>query len=108
MSRNKRRTPSFRVGQIVHHKRFGYRGVIVDAHTDFEGSTDMSERVDPSLADRKRPWYQILVHNRAIETYEAESNLEVDESKEPINHPYVPVFFNEFEDGHYSVGGIEN
>jgi hemimethylated DNA binding protein len=49
-----------------------------------------------------------LVHNRSIETYEAESNLEVDDSKEPINHPYVPVFFNEFEDGQYRVGGMEN
>ena len=108
MSDNKRRTPSFRVGQIVHHKRFGYRGVIVDAHTGYEGTDDLKKRVDPSHAERNRPWYQILVHNRAIETYEAESNLEADDDKAPVNHPYVPVFFNEFEDGAYSVGGIEN
>ena len=108
MNDNKRRTPFFRVGEVVHHKRFGYRGVIVDAHTGYEGSDELKKRVSPSAADRNSPWYQILVHNRAIETYEAEINLEADDSKEPVNHPYVPVFFNEFEDGKYSVGGMEN
>jgi hemimethylated DNA binding protein len=85
MSDYKRRTPNFRVGQIVHHKRFGYRGVIVDAHTDYEEASNASGRSSPSPADRRRPWYEILVHN-----------------------PYVPVFFNEFEDGTYRVGGIDN
>jgi heat shock protein HspQ len=108
MSDNKRRTPNFRVGQIVHHKRFGYRGVIVDAHAHYEEASSIVGRSSPSPADRRRPWYEILVHNRSIETFEAESNLEVDESKAPINHPYVPVFFNEFEDGTYRVGGIDN
>jgi heat shock protein HspQ len=108
MSKNNRRTPSFQVGQVVHHKRFGYRGVIVDAHNGYEGSDAVQKRVVPSSTDRNRPWYQILVHNRAIETYEAESNLEADVTKKPVNHPYVPVFFNEFENGEYSVGGVEN
>ena len=72
MSDFKRRTPFFRVGQVVHHKRFGYRGVIVDAHNGYEGSDELKKRVSPSAADRNSPWYQILVHNRAIETYEAE------------------------------------
>ena len=108
MSSFKRRTPIFRVGQVVNHKRFGYRGVIVDAHTGYEGTDELSGRVSPTASDRNRPWYQILVHNREIETYEAESNLEPDESKEPVNHPFVPVFFNQFEDGSYSVGGMVN
>ncbi len=98
----------FEVGMVVHHKSFGYRGVIVDAHEEFQGTEEWYSRVARSKPPRNRPWYQVLVHNASIETYVAERHLEIDESKEPINHPYVPVFFNEFEDGRYSVGGMVN
>jgi heat shock protein HspQ len=100
--------PMFEIGTIVHHKRFGYRGVIVDAHQHFEGTEEWYSRVARSRPPRNRPWYQVLVHNASIETYVSERQLEVAECKEPINHPYVPVFFNEFEDGIYSVGGMVN
>lgn len=108
MSDNRRRTPIFHIGQVVHHKKFGYRGVVVDAHNGFEGSDEWYSKIDRKTHERKLPWYQILVHNRSIETYVAESHLEEDVTKEPINHPYVPVFFNEFEDGTYKVGGMVN
>ncbi|MGB0638444.1 MAG: heat shock protein HspQ, partial [Myxococcota bacterium] len=68
----------------------------------------IAAKIDRKTHERKLPWYQILVHNRSIETYVAESHLEEDVTKEPINHPYVPVFFNEFEDGTYKVGGMVN
>ena len=98
----------FEIGMLVHHKSFGYRGVIVDAHPEFQGTEEWYSRVAQSQPPRERPWYQVLVHNAEIETYVAEGNLEEDDTGEPINHPYVPVFFNEFEGGTYRVGGMIN
>lgn len=98
----------FEIGMLVHHKSFGYRGVIVDVHPEFQGTEEWYSRVAKSQPPRERPWYQVLVHNAEIETYVSEVHLEVDDSDAPINHPYVPVFFNEFENGRYRVGGMIN
>ena len=108
MNQHKSPLHRFEIGQLVHHKWFGYRGVIVDSHPGFQGTEEWYSRVAKSAPPRNRPWYQILVHDASIETYVAERNLEPDLTGEPINHPYVPVFFNRFEHGRYSVGGMIN
>ena len=53
--------PKFFVGQIVHHNRFNYRGVIVDVDADFQGSESWYEHVARSRPPKDKPWYRILV-----------------------------------------------
>ena len=45
-----------------------------------------------------------LVHGQGNETYVAEGNLLSDENTDPIDHPFVEVFFNEYDNsGSYSL-----
>ena len=92
----------FDVGQLVQHRLFNYRGVIVDVDPVFQNSDEWYEEVALSRPPKDKPWYRVLVHNAVHETYVAERNLQTDVSAEPINHPLVDVYFNAFESGRYS------
>ncbi len=91
----------FSAGQIIHHKRFGYRGVIVGADERFEGTEEWYQTVAVSRPPRDRPWYHVLVDGSENETYVAERNLELDDSIEPVEHPLVDMFFDEIIGGRY-------
>jgi heat shock protein HspQ len=91
----------FSVGDVVHHKRFGYRGVIIDADAIFSLSDEWYDAMATSMPPKDRPWYHVLVHGSDGQTYVAERNLESDDSGEPIRHPLVGSYFEEFRDGRY-------
>jgi len=91
----------FGVGQLVHHLKFDYRGVVVDVDPEFSLSEEWYDEVAQSRPPRDRPWYHVLVHGASRETYVAERHLEADSSGEPVDHPYVAHFFSEFRDGTY-------
>ncbi|HAB30308.1 MAG TPA: heat shock protein HspQ, partial [Gemmatimonadetes bacterium] len=48
----------FSVGDVVQHKLFDYRGVIVDVDTHFQGTEEWYEVVARSRPPKHRPWYQ--------------------------------------------------
>ncbi len=98
----------FSVGDLVHHKLFDYRGVVVDVDPQMMLSDEWYETVARSRPPRDKPWYRVLVHNATHETYVAERNLEPDDSNEPIHHPLVGTFFSEFSDGRYIATGRTN
>jgi len=91
----------FSVGGLVHHVRFGYRGVVFDVDATFQGSDEWYEDVARSRPPKDAPWYHVLPHGASHTTYVAERNIEPDESREPIQHPLVDAFFDAFEDGRY-------
>jgi heat shock protein HspQ len=88
-------------GQLIHHRRFGYRGVILCADESFQGSDEWYQRQARSKPPKDRPWYRVLVHGSAEETYVAERNLEPDITSQPVEHPLVPIFFDELKNGRY-------
>ncbi len=96
-------TARFRVGQIIRHKLFDYRGVIVDVDPLFSGTEEWYEVMAKSRPPKDEPWYHVLVHNASHTTYVAERNLEVDESAQPVNHHLVDEIFSRTEDGVYVV-----
>jgi len=96
-----RNEAKFSVGDVVHHKRFGYRGVIIDVDATFSLSDEWYEVMANSRPPKDRPWYHVLVHGSDDQTYVAERNIEPDGSGEPIRHPLVDSFFEEFRNGHY-------
>lgn len=91
----------FMIGQVVHHKLFNYRGVVVDIDASFSLSEEWYEQVARSRPPKDVPWYRVLVGGAAHETYVAERNLEADDSGAPIEHPRLAAFFDSFENGHY-------
>ena len=91
----------FSVGQLIHHRRFDYRGVIVDVDAQFASTEEWYEQVALSRPPKDEPWYHVLPDRAQNTTYVAERNLEPDESAEPIEHPLLSRFFQEFQDGRY-------
>ena len=91
----------FSIGQIIHHKLFNYRGVIYDVDPVFQGTEQWYQQVAKSRPPKDQPWYHVLVDGQIMETYVAERNLEPDESAEPVDHPLLDQFFNEFREGKY-------
>ena len=97
--------PRFFIGQLVHHIKFDYRGVIVDVDAEFAGTEEWYDKVARSRPPKDRPWYHVLVHDSNRMTYVAERHLEQDSSLQPINHPAVDVYFDGFENGVYRLSG---
>ena len=94
----------FFVGQIVHHKKFDYRGVIFDADGTFQGSDEWYDVVARSKPPKDEPWYHVLVDGAEHTTYVAERHLVAsNELETPINHPLVADLCGEFHEGRYSL-----
>lgn len=93
--------PKFFVGQIVHHNRFNYRGVVVDVDAEFQGSEAWYEQVARSRPPKDQPWYRVLVDGGEHETYVAERHLEQDPDAKPISHPLIDSQFLGYQDGVY-------
>lgn len=98
----------FSIGQIIHHVKFDYRGVIFDADPVFNGTTEWYDAVAKSRPPKDEPWYQVLVENSQQTTYVSERNLEETDSILPIHHPLIDHYFKNFVDGHYIQKNINN
>ena len=93
----------YTIGQIVHHKLFDYRGVIIDVDFQYLGSDEWYEEVASSRPPKNEPWYHVLVDNAVHQTYVAEQNLENTDQSAPINHPMIESIFNGLKNGFYQL-----
>lgn len=91
----------FAIGQLIHHRLFAYRGVIVDVDATFQGTEEWYEQVAKSRPPKEQPWYHVLVDKTQQMTYVAERNLQPDKVRQPIDHPLVGDFFSDFQNGRY-------
>lgn len=91
----------FTVGQIVHHLRYDYRGVIVDVDAEFTGTEAWYDSVAKSRPPKDQPWYRVLVDGAEQETYVAERHLEEDGRREPVSHTALARYFARYENGRY-------
>lgn len=87
----------FKIGQIIHHRLFDYRGVVFDIDPIFQGSEEWYEQVAKSKPPKNKPWYHVLVHAANHTTYVAEQNLDQEEHPKEIQHPLVNSFFTKFD-----------
>ncbi len=97
--------PVFEPGQLVCHRRYDYRGVVVARDMACQASDDWyyKNQTQPS---RNQPWYHVLVDQTETSTYAAAENLVADTSGLPVEHPLVPHFFSNFQDGAYRRNDI--
>jgi len=91
----------FAIGQLVHHSRFDYRGVIVDVDPVFQLSEEWYDAVAKSRPPKDRPWYHVLVHGTHDTTYVAERHLAPTADPTPIEHPQLGEYFEDFRSGVY-------
>jgi heat shock protein HspQ len=90
----------FQPGDLVRHRRYGYRGLVVDRDPNCKARETWYEnnRTQPK---RDQPWYHVLVHDSDAVTYAAQTSLLPDVSEEELRHALVPQFFTGFEGGRY-------
>lgn len=97
------RVAKFRIGQVVKHRLFPFRGVIFDVDPEFSNTEEwyasIPEEVRPA---RDQPYYHLLAENEDTEyvAYVSEQNLLMDPSGEPCRHPQVREYFEGFDPKH--------
>jgi heat shock protein HspQ len=100
----KPREAKYKIGQIVKHRIFPFRGVIFDVDPVFNNTEEwwlaIPEAVRPS---KDQPFYHLFAENAETEyvAYVSEQNLLPDLSSEPIRHPQVAEMFERDEGGGY-------
>lgn len=97
--------PKFGIGQVVRHRTFDYRGVIVDVDPEFQETQEWYETMARSRPPKDHPWYHVLVDGRPHQTYVAERHLDLDDSGEQVEHPGLGNYFDRFSDGLYHRAG---
>jgi heat shock protein HspQ len=101
-------TAQFSVGQIIQHRLFEYRGVIIDVDPEFHGNDTWYQTNAYSRPPKDRPWYHVLVDGGEIRTYVAERNLEPDTEGGPINHPDIVAYFEGMDESGYVLRRQQN
>jgi heat shock protein HspQ len=91
----------FAVGDVVEHRLFGYRGVVIDVDASFQLSDEWYEEVARSRPPKDAPWYHVVVQDSDALRYVAEQNLEPDMTGLPVRNPALREHFEGFECGCY-------
>ena len=98
------RLGKYKIGQVVRHRIFPFRGVIFDVDPVFSNTEEWYQAIPPEVRPSKdQPFYHLFAENAETEyiAYVSEQNLLPDESGEPIRHPQVAEVFERDESGSY-------
>ena len=98
------REAKFTIGQVVKHRVFDFRGVIFDVDPQFANTEEWWQSIPEKVRPRKdQPFYHLLAENETsyYVAYVSQQNLLADESGEPVQHPEVTSYFDEFKGNHY-------
>ena len=100
------RAARYKLGDVVRHKFFPFRGVIYDVDPSFNNTEEWYQSIPADIRPRKdQPYYHLLAENEKTTyvAYVSEQNLLPDESGEPVRHPQVAELFGALRDGLYEV-----
>lgn len=96
----------FSIGQVVRHRVYPFRGVIVDVDPEFNNTEEWWQSIPEEVRPRKdQPFYHLLAENEetAYVAYVSEQNLLIDGSGKPVNHPEIAQVFGEFLGDSYAI-----
>ncbi len=100
----KTRAAKFKIGQVVRHRLFPFRGVIFDVDPTFSNTEEWWLSIPPEVRPSKdQPFYHLFAENAETEyvAYVSEQNLLPDTSGEPIRHPQVAEVFEQDPSGSF-------
>jgi heat shock protein HspQ len=103
-SPSRSRLARFKLGEVVKHRVFPFRGVIFDIDPVFNNTDEwwlaIPENVRP---DKDQPFYHLFAENGETEyvAYVSEQNLMPDTSGKPVRHPEVTEVFERDGNGGY-------
>jgi heat shock protein HspQ len=90
----------YQIGQLVRHRIFPFRGVIFDVDPVFNNTEEWYNAIPVEVRPRKdQPFYHLLAENDESEyiAYVSEQNLLLDDSRKPVRHPQVNIYFERFD-----------
>ena len=99
-------TAKFSIGEIVRHRLYPFRGVVVDVDPEFDNTDEWYESIPPEVRPHKeQPFYHLLAENADsyYTAYVSQQNLVHDESEEPVDHPAIAGLFTGISDGRYNL-----
>jgi heat shock protein HspQ len=98
------RAAKYRIGQVVRHRVFPFRGVIFDVDPTFNNTEEWWLSIPENVRPRKdQPFYHLLAENEQTTyiAYVSEQNLLPDETGKPVRHPDVAEHFGALKGGCY-------
>ncbi len=96
----------FKLGQVVKHRLFPFRGVVFDVDPEFNNTEEWWMSIPEEVRPRKdQPFYHLLAENANTHyvAYVSQQNLLVDDSGEPVGHPEIRAHFGDFKGDHYAL-----
>ena len=103
-SPSKMRQAKFKLGEVVKHRLFSFRGVVFDIDPVFNNTEEwwlsIPEHVRPN---KDQPFYHLFAENAETEyiAYVSEQNLVSDTSGKPVRHQQIAEVFERDNDGRY-------
>jgi heat shock protein HspQ len=100
---DKMRAALFRIGDVVKHRIFPFRGIIFDIDPVFNSTEEWLSSIPEEMRPRRdQPFYHLLAENAQTEyiAYVSQQNLLPDTSDAPLRHAQVPDMFVK-ENGRY-------
>lgn len=103
------REAKFKMGQVVRHRHFPFRGVIFDVDPTFNNSEEWWLSIPEEVRPKKdQPYYHLFAENdeSSYVAYVSEQNLLSDETGKPVLHPQVSELFGEFKGASYDLKSV--
>jgi heat shock protein HspQ len=102
------REAKYRIGQVVRHRIYPFRGVVFDIDPEFNNTEEWWQSIPAEVRPRKdQPFYHLYAENDETEyvAYVSEQNLVPDTSREPLRHPQIKQAFVKNADGSFRARG---
>ena len=97
-------SPIFNIGDVVKHRLYQFRGVIVDIDPEFANSEEWYQSIpEDSRPKKDQPFYHLLAENSETfySAYVSQQNLLPDSESGPIHHPDIDNLFSDVSNGRY-------
>ena len=107
---NPARMAKFRIGDVVRHRIYPFRGVVYDVDPIFNNTEEWLTSIPEEIRPHKdQPFYHLLAENdrTTYVAYVSEQNLLPDETGKPCRHPMVPEMFEGPVEGTYRLKSIK-
>ena len=98
------REAKFGIGDVVRHRLFPFRGVVIDVDPQFANTEDWWLSIPEKIRPRKdQPFYHLLAENEQsyYTAYVSEQNLLPDAHNGAIGHPQAVELFEGFDGERY-------
>ena len=98
--------PLFNIGDIVKHRVYPFRGVIVDVDPEFSNTEEWYQSIPAEIRpSRKQPYYHLMAENTETfyTAYVSQQNLVNDGENGPLEHPDLEEIFSGMNHGKYQL-----